>query len=42
MVSAEIDPYDPRSWWKDGRQIRWILAEYGVWFIYWWKSLTGI
>ena len=42
MVSAKNDPYDPDNWWKDGRQIRWLLAEYGAWIFYWWKSLTGI
>ena len=40
VVPAESDPYDPQSWWKDGRQIRWVLAEYGAWVYYWWKSLT--
>jgi len=42
MVSTKTDPYDPDSWWKDGRQIRWVLAEYGAWIYYWWKDLTGI
>ena len=42
LVSAESDPYDPNGWWKDGRQIRWVLAEYGAWIFYWWKELTGI
>jgi uncharacterized SAM-binding protein YcdF (DUF218 family) len=42
MVSAKTDPYDPHSWWKDGRQIRWLLAEYGAWIYYWWKEITGI
>jgi uncharacterized SAM-binding protein YcdF (DUF218 family) len=42
MVSAKSDPYDPQSWWKDGRQIRWVLAEYGAWIYYWWKEITGI
>jgi uncharacterized SAM-binding protein YcdF (DUF218 family) len=42
MVSAKSDPYDPHKWWKDGRQIRWLLAEYGAWVFYWWKDLTGI
>ena len=36
-VSAKEDPYDPRSWWKEGRQIRWVLAEYGAWLYYLWK-----
>jgi len=42
MVSAETDPYDPNNWWTDGRQIRWVLAEYGAWIFYWWKEITGI
>jgi uncharacterized SAM-binding protein YcdF (DUF218 family) len=42
VVSAETDPYDPDNWWKDGRQIRWVLAEYGAWIFYWWKEITGI
>ena len=42
MVAAQDDPYDPNNWWKDGRQIRWVLAEYGAWIFYWWKELTGI
>jgi uncharacterized SAM-binding protein YcdF (DUF218 family) len=42
MVSAKTDPYDPNAWWRDGRQIRWLLAEYGAWVFYWWKNLTGI
>jgi uncharacterized SAM-binding protein YcdF (DUF218 family) len=42
MVSAETDPYDPNSWWKDGRQIRWVLTEYGSLVFYWWKKITGI
>lgn len=41
MVSAKTDPYDPHNWWKDGRQIRWVLAEYGAWIYYWWKVITG-
>jgi uncharacterized SAM-binding protein YcdF (DUF218 family) len=42
MVSAKTDPYDPHNWWKDGRQIRWLLAEYGAWIYYWWKEIIGI
>jgi len=42
MVSAKTDPYDPNNWWKDGRQIRWVLSEYGAWIYYWWKEFTGI
>jgi len=42
MVSAKTDPYDPNNWWKSGRQIRWVLAEYGAWLYYWWKEITGL
>jgi uncharacterized SAM-binding protein YcdF (DUF218 family) len=42
MVSAKTDPYDPDTWWKDGRQIRWLLAEYGAWIYYWWKEITEL
>lgn len=34
-VSAKTDPFDPKGWWKEGRQIRWVLAEYGAWIYYW-------
>ena len=42
MVAAKSDPYDSNNWWKDGRQARWVLAEYGAWIYYWWKEITGI
>jgi len=42
VVAAETDPYDPDNWWKDGRQIRWVLAEYGAWLYYWWKEITEL
>ena len=38
-VSALTDPYSPQKWWKDGRQIKWVLAEYGAWVYYFWKIL---
>ena len=38
-ASAKTDPYDPRAWWKHGRQIRWVLSEYGSWIYYYWKSI---
>ena len=37
MVSAKTDPFDEKGWWKDGRQIRWVLSEYGAWVFYFWK-----
>ena len=39
MVAAQSDPFDPESWWKDGRQIRWVLAEYGAWLYYYGKGI---
>ncbi len=36
-VSAKKDPFNPKGWWKEGRQIRWVLAEYGAWVYDWWK-----
>jgi uncharacterized SAM-binding protein YcdF (DUF218 family) len=38
-VPAKKDPFDPRGWWKDGRQIRWVLSEYGAWVYYYWKKI---
>ncbi len=37
-VSAKSDPFDPNGWWKEGRQVRWVLAEYGAWIYYYWKK----
>jgi uncharacterized SAM-binding protein YcdF (DUF218 family) len=31
-ASSRHDPFDPESWWTRGRQIRWVMAEYGAWF----------
>jgi uncharacterized SAM-binding protein YcdF (DUF218 family) len=39
-VSAKSDPYDPGGWWKDGRQIKWVMAEYGAWIYYYWNKIT--
>ncbi len=41
-VSAKTDPFNPASWWKDGRQVRWVMAEYGAWIFYYWKKITDI
>ena len=30
-AAAGDDPFDPTGWWHEGRQIRWVLAEYGAW-----------
>ena len=41
-ISAKTDPFDPDSWWRKGRQIRWVLAEYGAWIFYYWQKITNI
>lgn len=38
-VAAKSDPFEPEEWWKIGRQIRWVLSEYGAWVYYFWKSI---
>ena len=37
-VAAISDTYNPQGWWREGRQIRWVLAEYGAWIYYYWKN----
>lgn len=37
VIPAESDPFDPEGWWRSGRQIRWVMAEYGAWVFYLWK-----
>ena len=34
---ARCDPFDPKNWWRSGRQIRWVLSEYGAWIYDLWK-----
>ena len=34
MAPAQNDPFNPGAWWKSGRQIRWVLSEYGAWGYY--------
>ncbi len=34
---ARRDPFDPQGWWRDGRQIRQLMAEYGGWAFYYWS-----
>jgi uncharacterized SAM-binding protein YcdF (DUF218 family) len=41
-VAAKTDPFDPKGWWKHGRQMRWVLAEYGAWVYYWWKKFKRV
>jgi uncharacterized SAM-binding protein YcdF (DUF218 family) len=39
IAPAQNDPFDPEKWWKDKRQIRWVLSEYGAWIYYYWMKL---
>jgi uncharacterized SAM-binding protein YcdF (DUF218 family) len=36
--AADSDPFDPDSWWTEGRQVRQLLAEYGSLIYYMWKQ----
>ena len=38
---AKNDPFRPDTWWKDGRQIRWVLSEYGAWIYYYWMKIVN-
>jgi len=42
IAAAKDDPFEPTSWWKDARQIQWVLAEYGAWVYYCWKLLGKV
>jgi len=39
IAPAATDPFDPGSWWKNSRQIRWLLSEYGAWVYYYWMKI---
>jgi uncharacterized SAM-binding protein YcdF (DUF218 family) len=39
VAPAQNDPFNPETWWKDKRQIRWVLSEYGAWIYYYWMKL---
>ena len=41
-AAAKKDPFDPDHWWRSGRQIRWVLAEYGAWIFYYWKRSSQL
>lgn len=40
-VAAGSDPYAPAGWWREGRQIKWVLSEYGAWLFMHWNHLWG-
>lgn len=35
--AAPDDPYRPDAWWRHGRQVRWVMAEYGGWLYDLWR-----
>lgn len=39
IAPAQNDPFRPDGWWKEGRQIRWVLSEYGAWIYYYWMKI---
>jgi uncharacterized SAM-binding protein YcdF (DUF218 family) len=39
-VAASKDPFDPAGWWREGRQIKQVMAEYGGWLFYLWQAGT--
>lgn len=39
VATARNDPFNPSAWWRNGRQIRWVLSEYGAWLYYYWMKL---
>lgn len=39
VAPARNDPFAPEAWWKNGRQIRWVLSEYGAWVYYYWVNI---
>jgi uncharacterized SAM-binding protein YcdF (DUF218 family) len=39
VAPAQTDPFNPDAWWKEGRQIRWVLSEYGAWIYYYWMKI---
>ena len=41
VAPAKNDPFNPEAWWKNGRQIRWVLSEYGAWLYYYLLKIFG-
>lgn len=41
IAPAGNDPFNPAAWWKNGRQIRWVLSEYGAWVYYYWMKILN-
>jgi len=41
VAPARNDPFKPESWWREGRQVRWVLSEYGAWLYYYYMRFFG-
>jgi uncharacterized SAM-binding protein YcdF (DUF218 family) len=41
VAPAQSDPFNPEAWWKSGRQVRWVLSEYGAWIYYYLLRFFG-
>jgi len=39
---AGEDPFQADLWWQEGRQIRWVMAEYGAWLFLIWKEVMDL
>ena len=39
VAPAQNDPFNTKAWWKNGRQVRWVLSEYGAWVYYYWMKI---
>ena len=39
VAPAQRDTFQPNAWWRSGRQIRWVLSEYGAWVYYYWMDI---
>ena len=41
VVGAQEGFFDPDKWWKDGKQARVLLSEYGAFLFYFWKKVLN-
>lgn len=39
VKSASTDPYSIDTWWRQGRQVKWVLSEYGAWMYYYMQKI---
>lgn len=40
VAPARNDTFNPATWWKDSRQTRLVLSEYGAWIYYYWMKIS--